>query len=213
MLLRSLQISSILCNKRRSSLRFGRWSSKHSGGFTLIELLVSITIMSLLSGIIIIQYSQFDSTLLLRNLAYEVALSVREAQVLGISVRGAQGTAADKFERRYGVHFDKSASTNKTYILFRDANGNGEYTAGEALTTYTIARGSYISEICAGSTCTADTLDIMFKRPDPDALFLAKAGASTLSGYSDVQIKVTSPRDTSRTRTIRVTSTGQISVP
>ena len=179
-----------------------------------MELIVVISIISLMSGVIIFQYSKFDSQLLLRNMAYELALEIREAQVRSISVRGQGGG----FDALYGVRVD---TTNPSqYILFRDddnfAGGGNGYGSGEVLNTYRMMRGMSLSNICVTAssveTCSKNALDIEFKRPDPDALFFVNNSTSKDATASSIRIELQSPKDASLKRNVIVSTTGQISV-
>lgn len=177
-------------------------------GFSLIELLVCIAIISVISVVMLARYKSFNSTILLRNLAYEVALSIREAQVLGISVRGESGS----FTNAYGMHFTSDATT---YTLFVDRPlgggdpANGQYDPGEEVTTYTIGQENEIKSLCANKACTpaVTTLDVLFQRPDPDALFFTRPARPVISS---VRIIVGSPDESERA--VRVWPTGQIEV-
>lgn len=172
-------------------------------------MLVSISIIALISGVIIFQYSKFDSQVLLRNVAYEVALTVREAQVLAVSVRGN----SSDFDQAYGVHFTKDSPT---YQLFRDSGTVPRTFDGgdQILATYTISRGTTIGVLCKNATTCASSAslpdeDVTFKRPDPDATF---AHNSVLDPISSLGIVVTSNKDPSSMRVVEVMTTGQISV-
>ncbi len=204
-------------------------SKKNQRGFTLIELIVSIFIITLVSGVIIFQYTKFDGQLLLKNLAFEVALSVRDAQQRGVT---AQDTKVGATTYAYGVHFTHAAPTQ--YIIFRDANNDRTYDAGEAVSTFTMSRGNSIKPLpsplssgrgglCAGDRdsggifnreeCWISTLDVMFVRPNPDAFF-ARTGTlpSPVGTISEVEITLINSRNTIE-RSVRITNTGQVSVP
>ena len=60
-------------------------------GFTLIEMMVSVGIFALITTLIMVSGRSFGGSVLLTNLAYDVALSVRRAQTFGINVRADQG--------------------------------------------------------------------------------------------------------------------------
>jgi prepilin-type N-terminal cleavage/methylation domain-containing protein len=175
-------------------------------GFTLVELMVSVGIFSLITTIAIFSNSRFNSTVVLTNLAYEVALSVRQAQFYGITVKRS---AAGAFDSGYGVHFD--AATPDTYILFEDkVPQNHRYDNGEAVETYTLKKGNGIGKICVDSNCANSSVDITFIRPNPDAtsFYVRSAGGTGTGGTAE--ICVASPQGDKRK--VIVESTGQISV-
>ncbi len=151
---------------------------KNQQGFTLVELLVTITIFVLLTGIVLFNQTKFNSTILLTNLAYDTALTIRQAQNYGINIKEFDTGSGGKFYA-YGVHFQTGAN-NKSFVLFADSdvtpNGIFDGTPGECITSegcvnkYSIKRGNYIDKLCEGADCSKTKLDIVFKRPNPDAL-------------------------------------------
>jgi prepilin-type N-terminal cleavage/methylation domain-containing protein len=196
-------------NKRPATLR----------GFSLLELLVVMAIFSVISLIVLANHSRFNSSVLLGSLAYDMALSVREAQVYGLSVRGQDvgSNSFTNFNVGYGIHFSGSSS----YIFFADKNGNKKYdnsTTDSIIKTYTLNSQHSISEFCGitstgGTQCstgrggtTITSLDVVFFRPDPDA----NMNSNQASNYSRAEIHVLSTGG--ETRTINIASTGQISV-
>jgi hypothetical protein len=155
------------------------------GGFTLVELVVVTGILILISTLILVNNNRFGGAILLENLAYDIALSVREAQVYGISVRQY---ATGNFDIGYGMHFGTDNPTS--YVLFADAVvENGLYdgcpiaSSCELVESTDIERGYFIADLCAiaggaqGEVCGLDALDIFFKRPEPDA-FISANGVS-----------------------------------
>jgi prepilin-type N-terminal cleavage/methylation domain-containing protein len=189
-----------------------------SKGFTLVELLVSIGIFTLITTMSVFSYTDFNSNVLLTNLAYEIALSVRQAQFYGITVK--QSASAENFDSGYGVHLTKNAAS---YTLFEDGKGSGsldhEYRAGEELETYFIQKGNFISRLCVNGSiqgsvdCTLTALDLSFVRPNPDTyVALSKNENPTDLDLSKTMsiICVSSPKGT--VRKVTVESTGQISV-
>jgi|CXWL01.1.fsa_nt_gi prepilin-type N-terminal cleavage/methylation domain-containing protein len=189
-------------------------------GFSLLELLVVITIFSVISLVILANHSRFNSSVLLGSLAYKIALSVREAQVYGLSVQGqlsnVQGQLSN-FQVGYGVHF----AGGTTYILFADLNANKKYDGtptDSIVKSYTVSQGHTISEFCGirstgqhdcavGNSITY--LDVVFFRPNPDAIMTSSAFQYP-SSYSSAEITVSSPAGSSRK--VSIASTGQISV-
>ncbi len=175
-------------------------------GFTLVELLVSIAIFTVITSMAVYSHAQFNGSVLLTNLAYEIGLSVRQAQFYGISVRQ---NASSGFDSGYGVHFDLSTPTS--YILFEDKTGGSAHIRDGSdtdLQTFTIAKGNKVSRICIDGTCGATILDLTFIRPNPDA-FIAVGGV-TGSYKGKAEICISSPQGSKRK--VIVESTGQISV-
>jgi prepilin-type N-terminal cleavage/methylation domain-containing protein len=157
-------------------------------GFTLIEMIVVLAIFMIMTSIVIFNHNKFTSETILTNMAYEVALSVREAQIYGVSVRSPQGVPeSEAFEKEYGIHFPKVVGGSSNYYLFSDVNGNGTFDmgtscvsgTGECVTPYTLQRGVKISYLtvknasgCSDSAITnGGNLSVLFRRPDPEPLF------------------------------------------
>lgn len=189
-------------------------------GFTIVELIVSLAIFAIMTSLILSKYGKFDQGVILTNLAYDVALTIRNAQSYGLNVRSAaRDTNAFDYSvttaesgGTYGVHFDISTPTE--FIFFVDANGNGIYDDSvNSDQKTTIKRGSSISSMCVSITKSCadggtdvQKLDITFKRPDPNAIIIANNG--TKYGYAEIVLKAVD----NTTRKVIVNFTGQISV-
>lgn len=194
-------------------LKANDYKPKAIRGFTLVELLVTLSLFVILTGVVLFNQSKFNSSILLTNLAYDVAITIRQAQTFGINVREAPGGGGE-FDYAYGVHFNNN--DQKTIVLFVDATGNEKYDSAnqESIDKYKIKKGNYIKEICVtpnGGTETCDStdkyLDITFLRPDPDAIIKS----SISSGMIDsAKIVISSPDG--NTRYVLVNSTGHISI-
>ena len=180
-------------------------------GFTLVELVVVMGILVAISAIVLVNYNRFGSQTLLRNLAYDIALSVREAQVYGISARSFQGS---NFAAGHGVFFDLNDGDD-FFFLYTDVNGDNFFSSAssEWVETYTIGRGYRVDRLCVPSreseNCSITTLDMLFKRPEPDAIIRASSGAG-FAIYDRVRIVVTSPQE--ERLSVLVETTGQVSV-
>lgn len=198
-----MDLSSLRIRHRRTDRLVGcapgfpRTSAGESG-FTLIELLVVTAILILITGLMLANNTKFGGKVLLENLAYDMALSVRQAQVYGISV---QRFGADIYSAGYGMHF--SLSTPTTYTLFADAvQADGMFTAGETVSSYSIDRGYQVAKLCAPAgtdmnTCqSVSQLDILFKRPEPDAWISADGNSclvSSLNCEESARVVLSSP--------------------
>ena len=205
----------------------------YSRGFTLIELLVVVGVIIMLSAVMLANTSKFGGQSLLQNLSYDIALSVREAQVYGISVENTGVTG--NLTPGYGMYFNIGDPVH--YHLFADTkNGaaqttpDGLYEAGEDVppSQYTIGNGFSVSNLCVtdgnGEHCSQSQLTIIFLHPEPDAWINPTASPMCIavqevggqyteqcsSSYSSARIIVTSPRG--NFMSIVIFSNGQISV-
>jgi hypothetical protein len=200
--------------------------------------MVTMAIMVIVTSIMLFNQAKFDSSTILRSLAYSVALSVRQAQVYGTSVLGTSTpqvacsgfySAGECYVSAYGVYFN-SASPGQ-YILFADLNNDGRYETGEAIKVFSLNTDYVVSDFCAAqsgspvpsnplawckSTGTITQLSIVFKRPNPDACFSTDLNSSACAPgstpfYSSAMIYLTNQGDPSSVRSVMVTSTGLIS--
>jgi prepilin-type N-terminal cleavage/methylation domain-containing protein len=120
-------------------------------GFTVLELMVVSAIIGIIVTVVFAGYRQFDSKALLQSLAYEMALAVREAQVLSTAVRAQGGD----YGYNFGIQFDMSTTPinerRRYKITARDPSSNNSE-AATAVTTFDITRGNSIRRL---RTCNA----------------------------------------------------------
>lgn len=178
-------------------------------GYTLIELLIVTGIFVIVSGIVLANNARFGGMITLENFAYDVALSIRQAQVYSIAV---QRVGSNDYGSAYGMYF--TSGSPATYELFADTlTVNGLYDSGELLQVTNMNGGYKVSSLCVrtvgatAETCGLSRLDITFKRPEPDA-YIRSDGVTTL--HEAGRIIVISPRG--ETADIVIESTGQISI-
>lgn len=192
-------------------------------GFTVFELLVTIGVFALLSVAAIANFRAVDNSLILRNVANQVALVIRKAQIYGISVAGIQAGGNTIFPS-YGINFDTSRNTS--FMLFADLDPDGTgpiqpddvfngvlvcpgnvLLLQECRQKYNLANGYTIADLCGGVTCSLDRLNITFTRPNPDTVIKENAGPG---GYPNGRVIIQSK--SGDRRTIRIWKTGQISI-
>lgn len=200
----------------------------YNKGFTLVELLVTIAIFTLMTGFIAVKYGNFSKSMVINNLAYDIALTLREAQSYGVSVADVKSlsdtTTTSRFDRSYGVHFD--TATPKVFTLFVDSLGgagnvgDGKFQALEAIRTFTISGNNTVYALCHDAACvinvgTAGALagtyaDVMFKRPNPNPVITSGVyPAAGAVNYLEIRIKNS---DDSIRKKIVIRSSGQISI-
>ncbi len=178
----------------------------------MLEMLVTIAIISIITAVVVVRYGSFSAAVLLKSQVYELALNVREAQVFAISVRTESATP-NPFRNAYGVYF--TTDSPSVYTLFLDDEGNESVLYDTSPTDeslgnpFTIDSRFYISRICVNDCAVdVDNLSVSFKRPDFDAQ-LAVAGYGLVAS---AEVIVASVADPSQTKSVRINSTGQISV-
>jgi len=165
-----------LTNKKNSQL-----NKKKRKGFTIVELVVVIALMVVLTSTVLLRQRSFQNTVLLKNTAYELALSIRETQVYGVGVRR---DPLDVVSGRYGVHIDLNTLAP---VIYADNNENNMYESDEQRRINDFEEPFSIVNICVtpvsgGEECADSTpsivgLEILFVRPDPDAyLYVVRAG-------------------------------------
>lgn len=200
------------------------WHSSHSrkasprslarqstGGFGLVELMVSISIMAIVAAVVLTRQSTFNSAVLLRSEAYQIALQVREVQLNAVSASGDTGTFRDVL----GVHF--STTTDGTYRIFRDANTNGFYDgATEEFGLQGILDSRFeIRDIRGvGATISGNEVSVIFVRPNFDARFFHSAGSELTASAVEIDVarRGVTGNGPEVVRTLEITSTGQIAV-
>jgi len=175
-------------------------------------------VLTLITGLILASNSRFGGMILLENLTYDVALSIRQAQVYGISVRRF---GERNFSLGYGMYF--AQSNPYEYVLFGDVSQDGvfdcEQDVGvcERVELTSISRGYHILVLCAPAGATMEEclenksiqktrLDVLFQRPEPDAFIRANGDAAI---QQSARIVLESPRGDKRSVVVHIT--GQIS--
>lgn len=212
-------------------------------GFTLVELLVVLAIITIITTITLLSQTSFNRTTLLTSTAYTVALSIREAQSLGLSSR-LNGTVQNA---GYGINFQNTLPTS--YRIYVDVDGstpvpswcpkgavgtpeekpgNCLYKRSETMTTYNLNKGFTISDACgltqAGTkyclSSNMKNLDIVFLRPNTETIITATKTGGTdgdpganLFQLSCAVIWIKPPSASTDKKCVVVSQVGQVSVP
>jgi type II secretory pathway pseudopilin PulG len=199
------------------SSQFSRTKKTQHGrslaGFGIIELLVSISIMAVVSAVILVKQNAFNSAVLLRSQAYSVALTAREVQQNAVSASGITGD----FRSLHGLYFD-TANPN-IYGIFIDADNDGFFDSDEAFGKQGILDERFsitgLRTVRNGIETSVPTIAVVFERPNFDARFFTGPNTEQ-TNVTSVEIDITrrtqSGNTSTETRTIEITSTGQIAV-
>ncbi len=224
----------ILLIKKICRFTSRRIVQKVSAAFTIIELIVVVGIFGIIMSVALANQQELNSSLLISNLGYEIGLIVRETQAYGIGVRAQSGVSSvSDFQGSFGVHIALvgPSKTADKIIVFKDKNNDGEYTtsadpaAEELFSIYQFQnqRGNKIIALCADLSempCrvdggnSRDELNIIFKRPNPEASFNAiEQDQSTLDkGLPGPAVIVINTAAGKNCRAVIIEATGQIRI-
>lgn len=197
---------------------FTKRSNLRVTGFGLVELLVSISILTVIMGVILVRQNSFNGAVLLRSEAYKISLQARDVQLNAVSASG--DASPGTFRSVLGLHFD--TDNGRQYKVFRDTeitairNYNGFYDAGEEFGPQgNLDKAFEIRALRAvGDTISGTQLSVVFVRPNYDARFFDAAGSEVNASSVEIDVarRGTIGSGEADVRTVEITSTGQIIV-
>lgn len=198
--------------------RFLNTTLHNHQGFSLVEFIVIISIFAIMAGVALFNFGSFNSTVSLNNLAHDIALTIRQAQVYGISateggdvntisqVRGVYFPyLASNFDNRFVIFLDTDPLTNTASVVTYDAGVDVDLDQVQITTQDFISDIAIGSDAQSASSCTSEVV-IAFKRPDPQPLIFC---GQTPGGFARITIQ--SPNNSNQ-KFVEVWPTGQIAV-
>ena len=136
-------------------------------------MMIVVAIMSLITVLIVLNRGNFESSVVLNNLSYDVALAIRQAQVYATNVRptsrvstaGNLANTLGLFTAGYGIHFCMANSgvspcnqspgdaSYSSFVMFEDLDNDRHYDGNsggvnEFLRQYNIQNNNAIKSIC-----------------------------------------------------------------
>ncbi len=178
-------------------------------GFSIIEFIVVMSIFAIMSGVSLFNYNEYRNKIEEMNIAQDIALSVRQAQLYGISASNRDvgqsfedtQDESDFFSTSVvditnntsirGVAFD---AQNKKITLFEDVNQNNTYNSG---VDRILDERQVLSSRVSIKTCLSDSgvpsnfatcplvddssnlVNVTFQRPYPDAYIVYEGDSYT----------------------------------
>ena len=190
-----------------------------------MELMIAIAIMVVITSVVLVKHASFNSTILLKNLAYDLSLSIREVQISAISVK----RSGDSFDFPHGIYFN--ATNTNEYIFFRDdsippiVGTKNKYDPAEKYETININDNFKIKDLCRvrfdkSQICDFEEVSIIFERPEFDARINIEningdsegASGTDLDNVLSVEIILSGTADNTLERKVTVNRSGYISV-
>ena len=137
-------------------------------GFTLIELIVSVSVIALVTGIFLTNYSSTNRRSDLTMTAQRMVADIRMAQnyALGLARYGLSGSL-NVPEGGWGIHIDLQNYGNNRYFIFADDNGNQVFDVNEAEVSYGAEVATLPDGIIIESLSSGVKADVTFLPPDP----------------------------------------------
>ena len=205
-------------------------------GFTLIEFIVIISIFSIMASVALFNFNGFRSNIALGNLANDIGLTIRQAQVFGwanqsgtstsgIVLKGNDPLSGNPVRFSDGVYF--TLDNPKEIVLYKkNTTLTPPYfdnVTDRVVDTVRVSGPNSISGIYA-ATKKADLLidsdglggtslnniSIAFSRPKPEALFYVSGQPLAVGDYVGIYIKADT--DTDDKHVIIISRTGEIDV-
>lgn len=202
-------------------MNFARFKKyKLNRGMTYVELIVVLSIFSIMSGVVLFNYGDFQAKVDIKNLANDIAIRVVQAQKSAIYGNmpslAQQASITSTWNPAYGIYIDK-AGDDKSFIYFSDLNNNkifeGSNCTSECVEKFSITKGNTISSLkiyYIGDSSPYDfsNLTISFTRPSNEA---AVRSTQAINGNIDyVQINILSPKGVSSN--IKIYPSGRIQI-
>lgn len=176
-------------------------------GFTLIELIVSITIIGMVTGLFLANYSSANRRTDLTMTAQKMVADIRLAQSysLGLARYGSSGSLNIPVGG-WGVHFDLQSYGSNKYNIFADDDADTLYGGGEADERFGAQVVNLPNNITIQSVSVGTKVDITFLPPDPITTINNGTATST-----SVDIVLKDAR-TNSIKTVRVNFLGLVEV-
>lgn len=197
---------------RRINLKRYKLNYFSNQGFTLIELMITVGIFVFMTALIMARYNDFYSGIIFKNMAYDIAVTIRQAQSYGISVKVDTGSSS--FNKAYGVNFS-SANPSKFSLYPYSSFGSNYVFSGDPEKSYTLKFGATVNQRYVGSGFDStilgvSVLDIIFQRPNPEAIICGTPSGGSIGcnyGYAKIVLRLGT-----KTKEIEINRAGQVAI-
>lgn len=168
-------------------------------GFTIVEMVTVIAIFAAFTSVVLVNLTDFNTSISTENIAQDVALVVRESQAKAVS-GVTDGNFVLGSKPSWGVRVDSEESV---FYHFADLNNNGRYNAGggcespsnECRDIITLPSGYTFGKICAISLssgfedCGLGSVTLTFTRPQ-QIPYVVDQSSGLPTEYTRVSIEI-----------------------
>lgn len=172
-------------------------------------MIVSTAIILLISGQVLVNFSNLKEASTLTRSAQELAFNIRRAQNMSISVVGIRIGGTVQIPLAVGLRISSVAGDNNRYFFFADQNLNGFYDGpAERIEPDTLFPGNVKITAITGEVLPANPgVHIIFYTPEATIL-LSNHNGTPIPNF--VNVTLTSP--SGGIQTIRTRISGQVTV-
>ncbi len=198
-------------------LGFGIYHRK-AGGFTMVEVVVMMSIVTVISGIVLVSFTGLHEGAALNRSARELALAIRRAQNMSLAVTQIETPfAGPRIPPAIGIRFEQGAGT---YFVFGDFNRDNRYggelvederdvrITGDAVFEGNVKIKSVAYHDAFNNRQQVPVLYVVFAAPEA-AVTLAGADGAVLGDLAEIELVTASGQLTKR---IVARTSGQVSI-
>lgn len=187
---------------------FQRFSAARAG-VSIAEMVVTLAILTIISIIVLANFSGLGSAAALERSTREMANNIRTAQTNAISVRHI--VKFNEVPPAIGVHFNPSLDP-RAYNMFADIKASYDWKlqSAEIMETLFTDQRARINRIVVNGTPLSSTArtNIIFVAPEATMYIVDDATGGILGDMLEIELEGTS----GRTKSVIIRTTGQISV-
>lgn len=182
-------------------------------GFTVVEFLVTLTVIALITAAAFVSLRTGGDRLALERSASNVALKVREAENLALSLRSVEGQTPFG----YGVSFETGSGLEE-FVLYADLDGSRDFwTASgfpeeERVETVKLESGIRMEIESPSPSPDASAISANFTPPDPLVTLREVGGALSNDLQGPVTLRLFIAGDPSQEKRIRIFKTGLVEI-
>lgn len=180
-------------------------------GFTMFEMVVMLAIITAISTVVLFSFTGLNQGVSLNRSVRELLLALRRGQNMSFAVTAIQTNMGLVVPKAVGIAL--SLDDPSRYIIFGDMNLNGKYDlASDAEISLIFDRNTKVVEFNLCSSSCPRTVNVIFSSPEATmTLTGVDASGSVFDIGERLDIVLAGPNIT-KTKTISVRTSGQISV-